>query len=278
MFPSPAHSHIRNASICANFAVLAYGHDAIQERVYRNFIYADNSVPNYWSRWKNNNAQGVAARINETAVIALAGTNDRFDILLDLDCGMVAAGDLAREHALECCGNDNTLFHRGFANYAMLSYNALQSIDFNLDGVKQIYCCGHSLGGAAATYLPWVLPHSHQVQVFSYGAPRCFGRKTIAPYPYQLMRIVRNTDPVPLVPRAAVSPSRRRPAAGHALPRRFVDAPKSIRTHDGNGPLGQSVALFFLQGQARPQRGELRRRPGAPPGSLNPERQFDDRS
>ena len=35
----------------------------------------------------------------------------------------------------------------------------------------------------------------------TFGAPRCIGRVNIEAYPHRVLRIVRNTDPVPLVPR-----------------------------------------------------------------------------
>lgn len=192
--PHSTDSQVQVAAIAADLAKIAYGAETPLGRRYRDYVESNHGT---WIRWRNGNAAGIACRVGDLAIVSIAGTDDRRDLVLDVDCSAATAAAIAREHDVRCYADSDFVFHRGFTNYAMLTLNALRHLEFDLSG-PDVILCGHSLGGAAATLLPWFIPAP--VRVFSFGSPKPLGLASIDKYPFPMMRVIRNTDPMPLLP------------------------------------------------------------------------------
>jgi hypothetical protein len=99
--------------------------------------------------------------------------------------------------------------HSGFFYYSCMVYSqtvtTLKSVYGSLEKFKdyEIFFTGHSLGGAMSNILSWMalrgdefqFPHSNQVKVVSFGAPRAIKRSTIQSHPLNYLNHLRFTNP-----------------------------------------------------------------------------------
>lgn len=143
---------------------------------------------------KDADAEGFAACDAETAIFAFRGTSSLQDVLTDISIS---------------AKKDNIIpgnLHTGFLD----SINALkeQVIDYctkNNISEKKIFVCGHSLGGAMATLMSFILQKKSgkHIILYTYGSPRAGDeafvramlKSSIVHY-----RVVNHNDVVPRVP------------------------------------------------------------------------------
>lgn len=143
---------------------------------------------------KDADAEGFAACDAETAIFAFRGTSSLKDILTDIS--------ISAKKDTDILGN----LHQGFLH----SVNALKEQVLNYSNQKnviskKIFVCGHSLGGAMATLMSFILQKELRkpIVLYTYGSPRSgdeafvqeMMKSNIVHY-----RIVNHNDAVPRVP------------------------------------------------------------------------------
>lgn len=98
--------------------------------------------------------------------------------------------------------------HIGFNQIFSSMYSDIKGfVENNLDNVVNIYCIGHSLGGAVATLAAdWARSYTKRdVSLYTFGAPKAgfehFAREmTNKLKPGNIHRVFHATDPVPMIP------------------------------------------------------------------------------
>ncbi|MNF62192.1 Lipase (class 3) [compost metagenome] len=142
---------------------------------------------------KDSETQAFITHSDKVALITLRGTQERADILRDLDARQVpyAAG--------------NGQAHRGFHDAFLAAKTFAQRyLEAFYTGEQTLIVCGHSLGGAIALLLAeWLrrLPSAPNVILYTFGSPRAGDRAFVqSASALTHHRLVNHNDPVPGVP------------------------------------------------------------------------------
>ena len=117
-------------------------------------------------------------------VIAIAGTDQKGDWGFNLDREFVNLNGIR--------------VHSGFMNFADIIAKSIPE-DMRKPNVP-LLITGHSLGGAAATLLPLLLPSLSPHAVVTFGAPKCLHAEDAIKYPRPVFNIRNVDDVVPWVP------------------------------------------------------------------------------
>jgi predicted lipase len=124
------------------------------------------------------------------AVLNSPGINDL--VKTDLDAAQIAPKEFG-----------GTYIHRGFYRYTMALLDIMLK-ELDKHGVKKLYFCGHSLGGAGALLLSALTKdayNSSQLRLYTYGMPRTGTRSFVTRYQDILhYRHVNNHDLVAQIP------------------------------------------------------------------------------
>ncbi len=92
------------------------------------------------------------------------------------------------------------MVHAGFYDYLERIWDTVENhINYGKREEKELYICGHSLGGAMATLASSRLS-DRVVACYTYGSPRVGGRDWLAKQTFENHRYVNNNDVVPRVP------------------------------------------------------------------------------
>ena len=151
-------------------------------------------------------------------ILAIAGTESKKDIQIDLKLGKVFFGGTTKESFAESAQKkdltaDMPMVHQGFDQYTQVAFFTRAHEDGRTLGEyirdsllanpdAKLYITGHSLGGAVATLLSARLAAmgvpQQQLEVVTYGAPAVGNEAFARQYgdAMQLSRIVMKDDPV----------------------------------------------------------------------------------
>lgn len=139
-------------------------------------------------------AQAYCFYDNDTLVVSCRGTetHDWNDIIANMQAYPVKTNNGGRVHA-------------GFLREADKIWSVVKNELFSYD-YKEVWFCGHSLGGAISTILAekaaYELGHTSIKGLYTYGSPRVGWPKYVKSYPVKHCRCVNNNDIVVGVPLA----------------------------------------------------------------------------
>ena len=198
--PDPDYSPLKNAARLAVFARAAYK----SANLAREFV-SESARRLDWTLafWETENAAGLLVvygdEANRQAIVGVAGTDDRFDLRNNLDVCPTRLGIFCRDAGFPEPKCPLAQAHTGFLVHAGLVTRKLQQLEPRLDQCRQVWLVGHSLGGAAASLVPYLWPELAP-RVVTYGAPRVLARGSVEmSFPYT--RVVHIHDLVVEVPR-----------------------------------------------------------------------------
>ena len=140
---------------------------------------------------RNGNAQAFLAFTDDKAYLAIAGSNDGDDWRHNLNVVKIPIN------------GDDAQGHQGVIAHAALLAEELNTNKQaeEICATRQVYLCGHSLGGAAAIVLPYLVEWLDPRRTYTFGSPRCLGRRTAGVYPHGgVVRFVSLGDVVPMLP------------------------------------------------------------------------------
>ena len=142
--------------------------------------------------------------IDDTVIIAIRGTQNGTDLLEDTHFAQISFPPFGT-------------VHEGFLKVYQSLWDKLTIIVRNVQGLKRVVICGHSLGAAVATMIGLSLQNTFgkdyvQVGVVTYACPRVGDENfsKAVDNTIQHIRIRNDSDAVPSFP-AAVSPNQRNP-------------------------------------------------------------------
>ena len=179
---------MKNAARLAQFARAAYSESiSVRKRI------KDSSL--FFEPWQVGNAEGICAANEKVVVLAIAGTNDPADLLNNADFQSITLQRFALDHEFNFFGFGQSKYHLGFLTHAgWVAQNCRKYLGHH----DQIFITGHSLGGAAASLMPLLLPR-YKPEVYTFGAPKT-PRKGSPQSGYDLVRVANIFDPVTMLP------------------------------------------------------------------------------
>lgn len=133
-------------------------------------------------------------RYEGQAFVAIKGTKGLYDILSDLNAGVISS-------------HTGFKVHQGFYYAFDSMLNELRQFISGLKGVSVVHCVGHSLGGAVATLAAdWIKANSaiSGTKLYTFGSPRVgleiFAKNCASRLQKGSYRVYHRTDPVPMLP------------------------------------------------------------------------------
>lgn len=206
--PSKSFHDTVNAALLSRFALAAYGDMLAYADIQAGALIANAKVMS----WHNGNAEGVMAYCAGTLIIGLAGSNDAADAIQDAVLVRQKLGDWGAASGIDVHESAADIESTaGFLAYTeMCAIGILEAIEeYEIPFVREVWLCGHSLGGVAAyllsqtEFLPVSLARRH---VVTYGAPRILGRQTAQPLAVHTVACRRLLDFVPYHPTRFMHP------------------------------------------------------------------------
>lgn len=159
-----------NAAHCAAFAVAAYSQNGREREWLRRWCREQGHL---YREWQQGNAEGVLVVAGDVTVLAIAGTNDRRDILHD---GLVYSkrlGEFAADMGYDHLGGfAESRYPTGMLLHAAAVRRAMEARHPEIRAAKQLWVTGHSLGGATAELLPQIWFGFVPDRIVTFGAPR----------------------------------------------------------------------------------------------------------
>lgn len=176
--PTPLATELANAARLAPFACAAYNRPDLAANV--DLIERALDVAGgHWYRFRQRHVHGLIAETEDTAIVAIAGTDDRDDWRSNLDYGQRRLKYFAKDQRVRiAAANERVAVHSGFVHVAFHVFDMIRDSWAGILEKPNIWLTGHSLGGAAASLLPVMWP-GVRPHVVTFGAPRVVHRDSI---------------------------------------------------------------------------------------------------
>ena len=159
--------------------------------------------------WHYGSARGCVVVEDSHLIIAIAGTDDEQDMMMNVSVSPREMGDWSFAAGIPISRDSQKVTSTvGFLDYAANAYegiaSALRRHQYDPNKMKRVTLVGHSLGGAAA----YLLQHTkcfEEAEAVAFGSPRPFKRGSLIPSRLRF-RAWRHTDLIPYVPLSCVHP------------------------------------------------------------------------
>jgi hypothetical protein len=170
---------IKTILLCAKLSSLAYSGETENELVDEKVVVIE-----------KDNAKCLISNHSEKMYIAIAGTDDPFDVLSDFEF----------QHVIDESTNERV--HMGFKNEADKLFQKINE-EILKQNVKQLVLTGHSLGGAIciiiAARFQKLMPEL-VCRLITFGSPRVGTKSFVKQIKYQHTRVVCSRDPITHLP------------------------------------------------------------------------------